>query len=116
MAELGYKAVTWMGGTNRWQKTDFSELPANVMFWPDNDEPGRKCMEAIATKYEMNPAWIPAPENAPKGWDAADGIRRINSASTKTKTQTGTKLYGSRILKTGHAVNITFSTFTTKIK
>ncbi len=73
VAALGYQAVTWMGGTNRWQKTDFSGLPANVMFWPDNDEPGRKCMEAIATKYEMNPAWIPAPENAPKGWDAADG-------------------------------------------
>lgn len=73
VAAMGYTAVTWMGGTNRWNKTDLSFLTDDVLFWPDNDEPGRKCMQAIAEHYNISPKWIPAPQNAPKGWDAADG-------------------------------------------
>ena len=73
VAALGHTGITWMGGTNRWQKSDFSTLGDDVLFWPDNDEPGRKAMNEIATKYGLNPKYIPAPENAPKGWDAADG-------------------------------------------
>lgn len=45
----GYVATCWLNGTNSWRKADFGPLIGrDVLLWPDNDEPGISCMEALA--------------------------------------------------------------------
>ncbi|AIR88128.1 DUF927 domain-containing protein [Pseudomonas cremoricolorata] len=42
-------ATCWPNGTNSWQKTDFTALVGrDVLLWPDNDAPGKTCMDALA--------------------------------------------------------------------
>ena len=43
-------ALSWRGGSSAWNKCrDWSRLKGHdVVLWPDNDDPGRKCMAGIA--------------------------------------------------------------------
>lgn len=45
----GAVAVTWPGGANAVLKADFEPLTGRkVLLWPDNDDPGRKCMAILS--------------------------------------------------------------------
>lgn len=67
-----YIATSIAGGANAWKDTDLSPLIGRrVILWPDNDEPGKKCMEEIIA--QIPDARIITPQNDwPKGADAAN--------------------------------------------
>lgn len=47
----GHVASCWSNGSNSWHKADFTPLQGRgVLLWPDNDDSGTKCMEAVAAK------------------------------------------------------------------
>lgn len=55
LADSIWPVTTWSGGSCAWKKTDFSPIYGRkVVLWPDNDEPGIKCMEEIAEILERN--------------------------------------------------------------
>ncbi|QPC44036.1 hypothetical protein HW532_15855 [Kaustia mangrovi] len=70
--------VTWPGGTNAVQYTDWSPLAGRkVVIWPDADEPGTKAALAIARIVGPDAAGVRIalpPETVPDGWDAADAL------------------------------------------
>ncbi|KPZ21377.1 DUF927 domain-containing protein [Pseudomonas coronafaciens] len=44
-------ATCWPNGSNSWHKADLTPLKdRNVLLWPDNDDSGKTCMEAVAHK------------------------------------------------------------------
>ncbi|WP_420170563.1 DUF927 domain-containing protein [Pseudomonas alloputida] len=44
-------ATCWPNGSNSWHKADFTPLQGRgVLLWPDNDDSGAKCMQAVAAK------------------------------------------------------------------
>lgn len=72
--------TTWAGGAKATKATDFSVLKnRNVILWPDNDQPGRDAMNAIARRLQgiaqsvrmFDPATL---GELPDGWDAADAL------------------------------------------
>lgn len=67
-------AVTWVGGSNQVDKTNFDLLSGRkVILWPDNDEPGKKCMEYVDSQVSSkDKKWFDIPHGVKKGWDAAD--------------------------------------------
>lgn len=83
IAAMGYRAITWMGGANSWDKTEWN-LSDGVMMWPDHDWQGWAAMQQIALKCNITPQFITAPDDAPKGWDAADGDGTIPDIITLT--------------------------------
>lgn len=55
LADALWPVVTWSGGSSAWKKTDFSPLfGKKIILWPDNDEPGFKCMAEIAAHLRRN--------------------------------------------------------------
>lgn len=72
-----YVVVTWQGGSQAVDKTDFSPLFGRTVFlWADNDEPGQIAMEKIATILQNKSMYkfCKIPLDKPQGWDAADAI------------------------------------------
>lgn len=67
-----YIATAIANGASSWKETDLSPLQGRkVILWPDNDEPGKKCMEEI--RSILPEARIITPQNDwPKGADAAN--------------------------------------------
>jgi putative DNA primase/helicase len=52
-AELlpSHVATCWPNGSNSWHKADLTPLKGrDVLLWPDNDNSGKACMEAVAEK------------------------------------------------------------------
>lgn len=44
-------ATCWPNGSNSWHKADFTPLQGRgVLLWPDNDNSGAKCMQAVAAR------------------------------------------------------------------
>lgn len=74
-ATCGYLATT-CGSSSNANKTDFQPLAGrNVVIWPDNDEPGIKHAERVATKLQelrANVRVMPIPSGATKGSDVVD--------------------------------------------
>jgi hypothetical protein len=73
----GYVVTTWPGGTGAVGKVDLSPLAGrHVVLWPDNDEPGRKAMRAVADRLTgaKSVRGVKLPEELPSGWDLADAI------------------------------------------
>jgi putative DNA primase/helicase len=70
--------TTWIGGANGIDNADFTPLQGRkVVFWPDNDAPGRKAMHLINEKLKDHcptRKWINVPAEYPEKWDAADKI------------------------------------------
>ncbi len=65
--------LTWAGGANATGKTDFEPLGGRtLLFWPDNDEPGKKAMAGLVARYGGKVVEIP--DGKPEGWDCADAI------------------------------------------
>lgn len=71
---------TWSGGTGAIKQTDWTALRGkNVLFVPDNDQPGIDAMETIAgilfsqnTSIKVQFAFRKVQDDLPKGWDLAD--------------------------------------------
>jgi len=64
--------TTWSGGSKAVSLADWSPLAdRKVLFWPDADEPGRKCIELIR-KQLPNVRIVTPPDNVSEGWDLAD--------------------------------------------
>lgn len=74
------EVTTWAGGAKAASKTDLAPLKKrNVILWPDNDQPGRDAMNAIARRLQGVAALVRLFEPAtlgelPDGWDAADAF------------------------------------------
>lgn len=69
--------VTWAGGTNAWDKTDWTPLAGrSVCLWPDADKPGMDCMAAIAGHLASQGCAVKVIDVSGKsdGWDIADAI------------------------------------------
>jgi len=67
-----YIATSIAGGANAWKDTDLSPLMGkNVILWPDNDEPGKKCMEEIRGVLG-NVRMVTPSSDWPKSADAAN--------------------------------------------
>ncbi|RMP28326.1 hypothetical protein ALQ26_05997, partial [Pseudomonas amygdali pv. lachrymans] len=46
-----YVATCWPNGSNSWHKADLTPLKGrDVLLWPDNDDSGKTCMDAVANK------------------------------------------------------------------
>jgi len=83
-----YVAICWPGGAQAWKHTELEPLRARkVLLWPDADEPGVECMNALAgilgdpkglaCKVRIIDPFKPGenPEDEiPQGWDAADAL------------------------------------------
>lgn len=69
--------ISWIAGTGSVHLTDWSALAGrDVVLWPDNDEPGLKCMAKLKNILEGFGAnsvrIVPLPDDTPHGWDLAD--------------------------------------------
>jgi len=71
-------ATCWIGGANAIRTVDFSLLAGrSCILWPDNDSPGRTCMQAVAEILQglnCKLQLISIPDGHPPKWDAADAI------------------------------------------
>ena len=48
---LSHVATCWPNGSNSWHKADLTPLKGrDVLLWPDNDDSGAACMDAVAHK------------------------------------------------------------------
>ena len=64
--------TTWSGGSKALSLADWSVLAdRKVLFWPDADEPGRKCIELLR-KQLPKVRIVPPPAGVAEGWDLAD--------------------------------------------
>jgi len=86
-----YSVLSWMGGSNGADKADWSKLQdREVVIWPDNDAPGLKAAEQIASRINfangfkglvsvVNPAQLEFngkqhSDLFAKGWDLGDKL------------------------------------------
>lgn len=73
---LGIPALTWSNGVNYVDKVDFSKLAGrNVYLWPDNDAPGKICMDKVGNRLielKSNVRMVHIPNDLPAKYDAAD--------------------------------------------
>lgn len=77
LIDIGICATSVMGGANSpLDYTDLTPLAGKeVVLWPDADEPGTKFMVAVGQALSKSSlSFVDIPENAEKGWDAADAI------------------------------------------
>mgnify|MGYP003119517905 FL=1 len=93
--------VTWQGGSNAVSKTDWSQLHnigiEKFYLIPDNDEPGNKAMNEIATKLVDTEAEIFFVDTStyPKRWDYADlDITNTNEVAVWMEKLDNAKLFG----------------------
>jgi len=73
----GYSVLSGIGGAGNACKINWSCLRGReVILWPDNDEPGLKCMENLKAILERAGAssvrLVSLPVDTPQGWDLAD--------------------------------------------
>lgn len=71
--------LTWLAGTGSVHLTEWTVLKGReVILWPDNDNPGLKCMEKLKMILEKVGAGsvrvISLPADTPQGWDLADPL------------------------------------------
>ena len=71
--------MCWIAGTGSVHLTNWSALKnRDVILWPDNDEPGLKCMPKLKTILEKIEASsvriVSLPADTPQGWDLADPL------------------------------------------
>lgn len=70
--------VSWPNGSNAIDKIDWTPLKGRfVNLWPDNDEAGRKAMDAVGRKLKALGCTVNVianPPDAEEGWDVADAI------------------------------------------
>lgn len=69
-----FVATTWVGGAGQVGKTSLDQLiNRDIVFWPDNDEAGEKCMRyAMSQIAAKSKRYIIPSAELPPHWDAAD--------------------------------------------
>lgn len=76
MINGAYSVVTWSSGSNSYNKTDWRPVHGRkVLIWPDADDPGIACGNAIAkmlVDYCPEIKILDVGDIEQKGWDAAD--------------------------------------------
>ena len=77
IAEAGYTAVSYVGGSKAAAHADYSPLAGrDVIIWPDNDAPGQdaatKALAALRDAGVRSVSIVVQPEGAKDGADAAD--------------------------------------------
>lgn len=74
----GFIATTWPNGSSNCHLVDWSPLAGrDVVIWPDNDEPGKKCAQQIFDMVKAvgaRPSIIELPDGLPEKWDLADEL------------------------------------------
>jgi 5S rRNA maturation endonuclease (ribonuclease M5) len=75
----GYIATTWAGGAKAVSKADWKVLAnRDVTLVADNDEPGRRAMDAVAAILQTHGCTVRRADlsalTLPKGWDIADAL------------------------------------------
>lgn len=77
-APEGWVVVTWCGGANAWDKSDWSLLKGHpCVVWPDNDEPGLRAADGIRielSRLKIKSAAVAMSPKFPAGWDLADPL------------------------------------------
>jgi putative DNA primase/helicase len=75
-----YSVTTWHGGSGAASRIDIDCLDgADVILWPDNDEPGAMAMFDLAARLvqvNCSVRIVSNPKGAPKGWDIGDCLSR----------------------------------------
>lgn len=72
--------TTWSGGAKAISKTDWRALAGrDVTLFPDNDEPGRKAMDTVASSLRSQGCTVRRVDisklgKLPEGWDIADAV------------------------------------------
>jgi hypothetical protein len=69
--------ITWSGGTGAVAHANLAPLKGrDIVLWPDNDEPGRKAMRALADRLTdaRSIKGVKLPADLPAGWDLGDAI------------------------------------------
>ena len=80
IAEWPFIPISWCGGVNGIGRTNFEPLKnRQIIYWPDNDEPGKDAMRSLSLDYigivmDIDEGLYE------KGWDVADLIRDGGSA------------------------------------
>ncbi len=90
LLELGFNATCWPGGAEAVEAADYASLNGveRVIFWPDNDEPGRRAMKKAADQIRHLPnppetAWIEPNElDLEQGEDVVDLIVQCERAGS----------------------------------
>jgi putative DNA primase/helicase len=71
-------SIGWCGGTAGISHTDWSPLAGRtVILWPDNDDPGRKCMAKLGPRLQQLGCTVSVfvpPAGCPEKWDLADAL------------------------------------------
>lgn len=96
-------AITWAGGANSYQTYDWTPLKGlDVVLWPDNDDPGRLCMDGIEAilkpivktlKRIDPPGWLPPKAGAADVDNPAEIIATARTIS-KPRKEFPLKKYG----------------------
>lgn len=101
-----YCCVSWPGGAKAVKYTDLTPLVSReVILWPDADEPGLACMEAIAeilvAEGSNKPKMVMLPPGLPKGWDVADDLPEGVHLDLENLVKTGIEFEpgGDKIIK-----------------
>ncbi len=69
--------ITWPGGAAAWKHADWDALTyADILLFPDHDDPGFKCMRELGAHLAPIAAQVRIIDHSalelPKGWDVAD--------------------------------------------
>ena len=91
-AMTGFVVVSWCGGTNALETTDWKPLKGrNVVIFPDADEVGSVCSQKLLDILYpiVNTVKIVTHKDKPKGWDIADAIKEGSSKDDIIKYITG---------------------------
>lgn len=74
----GWVITTWQGGSNAWDKTDWTPLAGHrVVLWPDNDGPGVNAMaeiQGVLSAMRVPTSLVQISAAFPDGWDLADPL------------------------------------------
>jgi len=110
-----YTVVTWAGGVNAINKTDFTPLyNRKLLLWPDGDAPGIKGMghlAAILRDYATEIKIINPDRNS--GWDAADAF---SGGMTQTEFLDWARPLAALVEKDPQPVFVTSTNHADKIK
>lgn len=92
-----HAVVSWHGGANKISSGDWELLKDMdaVLLWPDNDDPGRAAMRAIAPLVPAKRILMAKVDHLPAKADLADGLSEVDiSAAVSSATELTVKVAG----------------------
>lgn len=93
-----YAVVSWLGGSNRgFKEADWGMLRNidTVLVWPDNDEPGQKCMRHVIRALPCRRILVAKVDHLPHKADLGDNLTSEQvSIGIKGAVEVSTKIQG----------------------